>query len=580
MKDLARLLSFLRPAFSQVALSVLAGVATISAGVGLLGTSAYLIAAAALHPSIADLQVAIVGVRFFGISRGVFRYFERLVSHSVNLKVLAGIRVWFYQAIEPLAPARLQSIHSGDLLQRAMGDIETLENFYVRCVSPLAVALITGGLASWFLGTIFPPLSGVLAAGLALNGIALPALMFVFSKRNARKLTQARAESSAGMVEFIQNLGVVQVFGGQKAALARVMHGTDLHTNRVLANRVMDAASDGIALLISNLTLLGVLWWMIPAVDSGTVSGVLLAVAALVTLASFEGVTPLPLAAQQLNASLEAARRLFDLAQPGARAVLSGQALLPDRAPDRLAVQQVSFAYPEDDAPVLNDVSFTLERGQKIAVVGPSGAGKTSLINLMLRFWHPDAGKISLDGHDISMLDEDWLRRQYGVVSPTSSIFNASLRENLLLARPQARVEELVDALHKAQLGSWYESLPKGLETWLGEQGAHISAGESQRIAMARLILQNPPFMLLDEPTANLDPANAASTLRVLMSLSAHSGILLITQDLLHLEGMDQILLLEKGRITERGTYCELVSQKGRFALLVDMQSDELLMAA
>ena len=187
MKNLLRLLSFLRPALGQVALSVLAGVATIGAGVGLLATSAYLIASAALHPSIAELQVAIVGVRFFGISRGVFRYLERLVSHSVNLKVLSEIRVWFYQTIEPLAPARLQATRSGDLLQRATGDIETLENFYVRCVSPVIVALITGVLACVFLGTIFPPLSWIFAAGLALNGIVLPSAALLFSRRNSMR---------------------------------------------------------------------------------------------------------------------------------------------------------------------------------------------------------------------------------------------------------------------------------------------------------------------------------------------------------------------------------------------------------
>ncbi len=574
MKNLLRLLSFLRPALGQVALSILAGVATIGAGVGLLGTSAYLIASAALHPSIAELQVAIVGVRFFGISRGVFRYLERLVSHSVNLKVLSEIRVWFYRTIEPLAPARLQATRSGDLLQRATGDIETLENFYVRCVSPVIVAFITGVLACVFLGTIFPPLSWIFAAGLVINGIVLPAVALLFSRRNSRELVNSRADASAGMVEFVQSLGDLQVFGAEKRVLEKVNQTADKYTNRVLRNTLQSSLTDGLGLLVVHLTVLIALWVMIPGVSQGELSGVVLAVVALFIQAGFEGVTPLPLAAQQLGASLEAAGRLFDLAAPAQPLTVPEMKSQPLTPPMVLKVDHLSFDYGSGEDWALRDLSFTLEQGKKLALIGPSGAGKSSLLNLILHFWVPNQGSICLDQTNINHLDEDWLRRQFGVISQDTTLFSISLRDNLLLAKPDASDAELISALHDVELDDWLSSLPEGLGSWLGEQGVHLSAGERQRVAIARILLQKPPFLLLDEPVANLDPTTGALIMRQLFNLVQHSGILYITHDLLHIEEMDEILLLENGNLIDRGTATELLGKAGRFAQLVKIQAN------
>ncbi|TLM97648.1 ATP-binding cassette domain-containing protein, partial [bacterium] len=348
----------------------------------------------------------IVGVRFFGISRGVFRYLERLVSHSVNLKVLSEIRVWFYKTIEPLAPARLKATRSGDLLQRATGDIDTLENFYVRCVSPIIVALITGALACVFLGTIFPPLSWIFAAGLAVNGIVLPAGALFISRRNSKALVQTRADASAGMVEFVQSLGDLQVFGAEKRVLAQVNETADRYTNKLLRNTLQNSMTDGLGVLVIHLTVLAALWAIIPGVNRGELSGVFLAVVALFVQAGFEGVTPLPLAAQQLGASLEAAGRLFELAAPAQPLAEPETKSQPIFSPTILKVDHLSFDFGSGDDWALRDLSFTLERGKKIALIGPSGAGKSSLVDLILRFWIPDHGSIWLDQTNIAELDE------------------------------------------------------------------------------------------------------------------------------------------------------------------------------
>lgn len=574
MSTLVRLLAFLKPSIKQILLSVLAGLATIAAGVGMLGTSAYLIASAALHPSIAELQVAIVGVRFFGISRGVFRYAERLVSHSVNLKVLSNIRVWFYQHLEPLAPAHLQDTRSGDLLQGAVGDIEILENFYVRFVMPVIVAVIASAAASLFIGTLFTPLGWLLAAGLVINGLFLPTLMLLSSKRNSRNLVRSQAAVSAGFVEFVQSLGDLQVFGADQEYIEQIQADADRHTRLVRRNAMQNSFFDGLALLVTHLTMISALWIMFPPVQRGELSGVLLSVAALLILSSFEATSPLPLAAQQLNASLEAAARIFDITVSKSSAAEKHDLRIPASSPSRISFEKVSFSYEQD--PVLKDLDLVLERGRKVAVVGASGAGKSTLVNLLLRFWNPDAGAIRIDGQDIAGLDEEWLRRQLGVVNPGTAIFNLSLRENLLLAQQSASDGELMQVITAAELGGWFEQLPLGLDSYLGELGAALSAGERQRLSLARVMLQRTPFLLLDEPTSNLDHLTGARVLANLLEMNPRAGVMMITHDLLHLEAMDEILVMKDGMILERGGYSELIQEGGLFAAWVGIQRNSL----
>jgi ATP-binding cassette subfamily C protein CydC len=576
MKNLIRLLSFLKPSARQVFLSLMAGLATIAAGVGMLGTSAYLISAAALHPSIAELQVAIVGVRFFGISRGVFRYAERLVSHSVNLKVLSNIRVWFYQHLEPLAPARLQESQSGDLLQRAVGDIEILENFYVRFVMPLIVGILASLAASLFISTLYAPLGWILAAGLIVNGFILPGLVLLSSRKSARVLVQSQAEVSAAIVEYVQSQADLQLFGADQDALNQVQLSTNRHTDMVRRSSMLNSLADGMALLVTHLTMLSALWVLFAPVSRGEISGILLAVAALLILSSFEATSPLPLAARQLNASLEAAGRIFDLVEPSRLSERQNPEIIPAALPQKVLMQNVTFHYGNESDAVLRNVSLTLERGRKVALVGSSGAGKSTIVNLLLRFWKPDQGVILVDDEFTADMDGEWLRRQFGVINQGTTIFNLSLRDNLLLANPQASDEEIIQALSKAEMTRWFGNLPGGLDTYLGELGSALSAGERQRLGITRLLLQNPPFLLLDEPVSNLDALTGSAVLNQLFKSNPHAGVLYITHDLLQLEDMDEILLMKDGWIIERGNYSELIRADSIFARLVEIQKNSL----
>lgn len=572
MKPILRLLRLMRPFAGQVALSVFLGAATITASIGLLGTSADLIARAALQPSIADLQVAIVGVRFFGIARGVFRYLERLVSHSVNFHLLAALRVSFYRALEPLAPARLQDYRSGDLLERAMGDVERLEDFYVRAVAPPVTAVVVTTGMGLFLGRFDAALGEILVGGLLLAGVGVPLLARALGVRPAREMSASRAQLSAGLVDSVQGLADVLSAGqgGQRLEALRSVHRRVEHAQ--LRQAWASGATAGLSQLISHLTLLAVLAAAIPLVSAGELAGTLLAVIALLVLSSFEAVNGLPAAAQNLERSLQAARRLFELtdAPPAVSDPPDPRPLTPSADLD---IRGLSFAYPQAPDEALIDVDLRVQAGQRVALVGPSGSGKSTLIHLLLRFWDYRQGSIRLGGMELRDCAAADARRMLALVPQNAYVFTSTLRQNLLLADPQAGDDALRQALERVGLAEWARALPEGLDTWLGERGQQMSAGERQRLALARALLQNAPLLLLDEPTANLDAPGELRLLDTLLDTAGERGVIWITHRLVRMESMDEIIVLDAGRVVERGTHAQLLGQGGLYACLFALQN-------
>ena len=567
---LRRLLGFLRGAWGEVALSVLLGTATIGSSIALMGTSAWLISAAALHPSIARLEVAIVGVRFFGITRGVARYLERLTSHGVTFRLLARLRAWFYRALEPLAPARLQTFHSGDLLNRIMGDVETLQNFYVRVVSPpLVAAVITVGTAG-YLCTLAPRLGLILPVFLLLVGVCVPLLSRYLSRGTGPALVRERAALSVALIDHIQGLGDLLAFNRAAAhraeTLARSTRYEALQTRMAHQNGLQVALN----VLLSNLGMWSLLVAAIPLVERGALDGRLLAAVALIALSAFEAVTPLPQAAQMLSSSLEAARRLFEVVDVPPM-VSDPPKAAPAPRGERLTLRGVRFRYPGEARPALKGVNLALEAGKRVAVVGPSGAGKSTLASLLLRFWEYE-GEITLDGRPLRAYAQEAARGCFAVVPQNAYLFNDTVRANLLLANPQADDAALAHALEQAQLEDFIRSLPRGLETYVGEGGARFSGGQRQRLAVARALLKNAPILLLDEPTANLDPLTEKALLETIFALSGRRTTLWITHRLVEMERMDEIIVLDEGQVAERGLHADLLARGGLYAALWGLQ--------
>jgi thiol reductant ABC exporter CydC subunit len=572
MRTFRRLSAFILPYWPQVLLSVLLGALTIGSSIALMATSAWLISTAAIATSVADLGVSVVGTRFFGIARGIFRYSERLASHALTFRILAKLRVWFYQAIEPLAPARLMSVRSGDLLSRVISDVETLDNIFVRVLAPPLVAVVIVLGMAVFMGSFAPALGFVITGFLLAIGVGLTALSLTLNHRLGGQLVESRSALRADLVDAVQGLPDLIAFGQEKAYLARVQQkGRTFSTVQTQMARYNGLQSS----LNSLLTGLGV-WTMlflaIPLVNGGEIQGVNLAVIVLASMASFEAVQNLPQAAQLLEANLQSAKRLFDLAdiEP---AVREPAAPLPRPASADLRVRNLSFAYETDL--VLRDLSFDLPSSKKLAIVGPSGAGKSTLANLLMRFW--DAEGILLDGHDLRAYKQVDARRMFSLVGQTTYLFNASLRENLLLARPQATPEEIESACRAAQLHDFVLTLPNGYETLVGERGVSLSGGERQRVAIARALLKDAPIFIFDEPTANLDTATERRLIGTLHAVTENRSVLWITHRLVGLEAVDEILVLDAGQIVARGTQAELLAQDGLYKTMWDLQNRALI---
>lgn len=576
MRVLLRLLGFLWPHKWRVVLAILLGVATVASNVGLLAVAAYVISAAAIVPYLSLLAIPVYLVRFFSVSRAASRYAERLVSHDVTFELLANLRTWFYGRLEPLAPARLLRYRSGDLLSRIVKDVEELENVYLRIVSPSVVALVVSLLAFLTLYVFDPVIAFVAFGFLVATGVGVPLLVRVLSRGSGRRQLELRAELNARIVDDVQGVQDILAFGregGEMREISALHRKLDRVQGRMaFVTGLQNSLSD----LMMNLALVAILVLAVPLVAAGEIDGVYLAFLALVTLGSFEAIAPLGTAFQFLGRSISAGERLFEIVDAKSRVEDPPQPLLPP-ADDTLEFDRVSFRYEEDGPLVLEDVTFALRPGGRVAVVGPSGSGKSTLVNLALRFWDSEDGEIRLGSRDIRGYAQEDLRARMGVVSQNTHIFNDTLRANLLLGDPEADEASLEEAITRAQLARLVQRLPEGLDSYVGEQGSRLSGGERQRLAVARALLKGAPLLILDEATANLDTVTERELMAAVRDLMRGRTTLVITHRLVALEEMDEILVLDEGRVVERGTHEELARADGLYRRMLDVQRGMLV---
>jgi ATP-binding cassette subfamily C protein CydC len=575
MKIMLRLLSLLAPFRWLIALAILMGSVMIASNIALLGMASYLIAAAALGPLLVMLTIPIYMVQVMGVLKAVSRYAERMVSHNATFRLLARLRSEAYGKIEPQAPAHLLNYRSGDMLSRLVSDIDELQNLYLRVVSPVLVALAIS-ILSFFLFSIFSPtLAWVALAFLIVSGFGVSLLATWLSRGLGKRQVSARAAMNTQIVDGIQGVQDILAFGHSGLHLSKVA-ACDAELGQVQRRMAsISAYQMGLNDLLMNVAMVVILLLAIPLVATHSIDGVYLGVLALLILASFEVVQPLASAFQSLGHSLAAGERLFSItdAQPPVLEIPRPQPIPAATSGYELTFDHVHFAYAQGEAEALADISFQLLPGSRVAVVGPSGAGKSTLVKLALRFWDPSQGAICLNGQDIRQFALQDLRSLFGVVAQDTYIFNNTLRDNLLLARPQASESEIEQALAQAQLIEFVRQLPQGLKTWVGEQGLQLSGGERQRLAIARTLLKNAPVLILDEATANLDPLTEHELLEALHQLMQGRMTLMFTHRLIALDRMDEILVLAHGRIEQRGSHARLFATDGLYKRLFDMQN-------
>ena len=532
---------------SRLALAVVLGALTVLFGVGLMATAGYLISRAAERPAVLSLMVAIVAVRFFGLGRPVVRYLERLTSHDVALRVLGRVRTAFYQRIEPLAPTQLDSYRRGDLLSRMVADVDAMQNLYLRGVGPPLVALLAAAVSVGAAAAFLPAAALVLAVGLLVGGLAVPVLGGLAARRASQSQAPARGELTAEVVELVRGGAELVAFGSQQVRMDRV-RGADRGLVK-LARRdaLAGGAADGLGMVITGLTVAGVLAVAVGAANDGRIDRVLIALLALLALASFEAVTPLAVAARELSRTLAAGRRVLELTDQ-APAVADPVDPIPAPVwPFAAELEAVRARYPGQPRPALDAVSLRLEPGERVALVGASGAGKTTITNLLLRFLDPESGRVTIAGRDLRRYRLEDVRRVFAVAGQDSHVFTASIRDNVRLANPRASDWEIEQALRRARVWDWASGLPDALDTLVGEEGQELSGGQRQRIVLARALLAGAPVLVLDEPTAHLDPGTANELIKDVLSAAADQTVLLITHRSEGLDLVDRVVTLAGG---------------------------------
>ena len=558
---LLRLLRLARPLRGRLLLAALAGAAATGCGVALLAVSGFMLARASQHPNIIAISAAVVAVRALVLGRGIFRYGERLASHDVAFRVLADVRVSMYRRLERLAPAGLQAFRSGDLLARLVADVDATQDLFIRAVAPpLAAALVGAGAVIACL-LLLAPAAGVLAAGLAAGGVAVPLLAAGRARVAATRTAPARGELAASIADLVAGAADLHAFGAEEGALAAVAAHDRSLTRLARRSASGEGLGAGLIAAATGLTVWGVLLLGVAAVGAGALTRVPLAVLTLTALASFEAVSALPSAAMQLGqARASAARVGAVLDSPDPVTDPAAPRPLPD-GPLRVMLRDTRVRYEPDGPLVLDGVDLDLGAGRRVALVGPSGAGKSTIAAVLLRFCDLAGGTVTLGGHDLRAYRADDVRTVIGGCTQDPHIFDAGIRENLRLARPAASGRDLAEAAGQARLLPWIESLPQGWDTPVGTRGSAVSGGERQRLALARALLAGPELLILDEPTAHLDPETRADLTADLLDVTQDRATLLITHELRGLDQVDEIVVLEAGRVVGRGTHDRLLRE-------------------
>ena len=543
MTTIRRLVALAGLPRGRTGLAVGLGALAVGFGIALITVAGYLISRAAEHPPILALTTTIVVVRFLALARPLARYLERLASHDLAFRGLGRVRANVYERIEPLAPGELDAYRRGDLVNRFVADVDALEGIYLRGLGPLLVALVVSFACVVVAGVVLPAAALVLAVGLGIAGIAVPVLAARMSRLVGRSQASARGELAAELAEILRGAPELAAFGREDDAFARVV-AADGELRR-LGRR--DAFVAGLAestfVLVVGLTLVGVLALAVAAHDTGTLDRVLVATLALLAVSSFDGVAPLPAAARELSSTLASGRRVLELSD---RAPAIADDPRPEPAPQppvAVALEGVTARYA-DEAPVFEDLDLRLEPGDRVALVGPSGAGKTTVTSLLLRFLDPERGRVTIGGRDVRDLRQEDVRRTFALAGQEAHVFASSIRENLRLARPGATDEELFDTLRRARLRDWVGSLPDGLDTFVGEDGSALSGGQRQRLVVARALLADAPVLLLDEPTAHLDSDTAEALMADVFDAAGDRTILLITHRPEGLHLVDDVVAL------------------------------------
>ncbi|MGL5290407.1 MAG: heme ABC transporter ATP-binding protein/permease CydC [Vibrionaceae bacterium] len=546
---------------------ILLALITLLASIGLLTLSGWFLSASAVTAlstaTYFNYMLPAASVRGLSLIRTGGRWAERVVSHDATFKLLTSLRQLFFDKLAPLIPGKISNIRDADLLNRITADVDAMDHLYLRLISPMLAGFVTIILCSAFIACFDVHLGMLLGSILLLFLFALPVLFFYLGKPYGKTLTQTKSQLRVALLDWLQGHAELELF----AASARYRDKIEQQEQDLLAAQhkmnEITAFANGLLIACAGFTTIAMLWFGANGVGSH-IADPKLAMLVFATMASFELLQPLTGAFQFLSQTTQSAERLNEIlhAKPAVSFALA-QETAPTLTCVNLRFDEVSFSYPSSVQPALEAISFSLNSGQKLAVLGKTGSGKSTLLQLITRAFDPICGQIYLNDQPINTFLESTLRRGMGVVSQRVDILNCTLADNLRLAKPTASEQELLEILDKVGLS---HLATQGLEQWLGDGGRPLSGGEQRRIGVARAILYDAPLLLLDEPTEGLDQHTEQQILQLLLEHAQNKTLLLITHRLTLLEQMDNLLVLENGKLIEMGDHATLMEKAGRYA--------------
>ncbi|EPK7361579.1 TPA: cysteine/glutathione ABC transporter ATP-binding protein/permease CydC [Kluyvera cryocrescens] len=549
-----------------LSLGVILAIVTLLASIGLLTLSGWFLSASAVVGFAGaysfNYMLPAAGVRGAAIIRTAGRYFERLVSHDATFRVLEHLRVFTFSKLLPLSPAGLARFRQGELLNRMVADVDTLDHLYLRVISPLIGALVvilvvTVGLSVLDV-TLALTLGGIMLATL----LILPPLFYRAGKPAGEQLTTLRGQYRQQLTGWLQGQAELTIFNASQR-YRKQLEQTEVNWHDAQRRQSeLTALSQAVMLLIGGAAVVAMLWLAAGGVGDNMQPGALIALFVFCALAAFEALAPVTGAFQHLGQVIASALRVSQITEqqpevtfPTQTTVLSQQVAL--------TLDRVSFTYPEQSQPALDNLSLRINAGEHIAILGRTGCGKSTLLQLLTRAWDPQQGSIKLNDMPLNSIDEPTLRRTMSLVPQRVHLFSATLRDNLLLAKPDARDEALSEVLRRTGLEKLLDDA--GLNAWLGEGGRQLSGGELRRLGIARALLHDAPLMMLDEPTEGLDATTESQILELLADVMRDKTLLMVTHRLRGLARFNQIIVMDNGQIIEQGNHTELLAKQGRY---------------
>ncbi len=547
-------------------LGVVLAIVTLLASIGLLTLSGWFLSASAVAGFAGlysfNYMLPAAGVRGTAITRTAGRYFERLVSHDATFRVLQHLRVTTFSKLLPLSPAGLARYRQGELLNRVVADVDTLDHLYLRVISPMVGALVVIVVVTLGLSLLDASIALVLGGIMLLTLCLLPPLFYRAGKPTGENLTRLRGEYRQQLTGWLQGQAELTIFGASRRYRAR-MENTELNWHEAQRKQSeLTALSQALMLLIGGIAVMAMLWLASGGVGDNTQPGPLIALFVFCALAAFEALAPVTGAFQHLGQVVASALRITQITGQQPEVEFSTAATdVPEQLALRLA--DVSFAYHGQAQPALDNINLTIPAGAHVAVLGRTGCGKSTLLQLLTRAWDPAHGQILFNDMPLKEMSEPALRKTVSVVPQRVHLFSATLRDNLLLAAPGTADDELRAMLEKVGLHKLLDD--EGLNSWLGEGGRQLSGGELRRLAIARALLHNAPLMLLDEPTEGLDATTERQILDLLEKEMQGKTVLMVTHRLRGLADFDQIIVMDNGQIIEQGSHAELLAKQGRY---------------